>query len=98
MAYGTNFILMFQRAAYYVARILSGTKPADLPVEQATKFELVVNGGFVESVKSEYCPNCGANESGSAIGLASSFMSWRRKHRTSSKAHSLRSPQRMLAL
>ena len=43
MAYGTNFIVMFQRAAYYVARILSGTKPADLPVEQATKFELVVN-------------------------------------------------------
>ena len=38
-----NFIVMFQRAAYYVARILSGTKPADLPVEQATKFELVVN-------------------------------------------------------
>ena len=43
MAYGTNFIVMFQRAAYYVARILSGRKPADLPVEQATKFELVVN-------------------------------------------------------
>jgi putative ABC transport system substrate-binding protein len=43
MAYGANFIVMFRRAADYAARILSGTKPADLPVEQATKFELVVN-------------------------------------------------------
>jgi putative tryptophan/tyrosine transport system substrate-binding protein len=43
MAYGANFIVMFRRAADYVAKIVSGTKAADLPVEQATKFELVVN-------------------------------------------------------
>ena len=43
MSYGVNWPDLFRRTADYVDKILRGTKPADIPVEQPTKFDLIIN-------------------------------------------------------
>jgi putative ABC transport system substrate-binding protein len=43
MSYGTDYVDLFRSSAHYVDKILKGSKPADLPVQQATKFEFIIN-------------------------------------------------------
>jgi putative ABC transport system substrate-binding protein len=44
MSYGSNVLSIYRRAATFVDKILKGSRPSDLPVEQPTKLELIING------------------------------------------------------
>jgi putative ABC transport system substrate-binding protein len=57
MSYGTNTLDVYRRAATYVDKILNGTKPADLPVEQPMKFEFVVNLKTAKQIGRTIPPN-----------------------------------------
>jgi putative ABC transport system substrate-binding protein len=57
MSYSANLLDMYRRAAVYVDKILKGTKPEDLPVEQPMKFELVVNLKTAKQIGVTIAPN-----------------------------------------
>jgi len=57
MSYGADFVDLFRRAAVYVDKILKGAKPADLPVQQATKFEFVINLKAAKQIGLTFPPN-----------------------------------------
>jgi putative ABC transport system substrate-binding protein len=56
IGYGANILALYRRAAYFVDRILKGAKPADLPVEQPTRFDLVVNLRTAKTLGLEFPP------------------------------------------
>jgi len=57
MTYSVSFTDLFRRAATYVDKILKGSKPADLPVEQPTKFELIINLNVAKQICLTIPPN-----------------------------------------
>ena len=58
MSYGTHYLDGHRRLGIYTAKILNGAKPADLPVEQSTKFELVINAKPPRTLGLDMPPRC----------------------------------------
>jgi hypothetical protein len=78
MSYGPSYSEMHRRAAYFVDRILKGTKPADLPVERPTKLELMIN---LKTAK-----QMGVNISPAVLPRANSVLSERKQCGTGNRS------------
>ena len=57
MAYGVDLVAMWRRAASFVDKILKGARPGDIPVERATRFELVVNRKTANAIEVSIAPS-----------------------------------------
>ena len=57
MSYGVDLIAMWRRAAFFVDRILKGTHPGEIPVERATRFELVINRRTAKAIEVDIAPS-----------------------------------------
>src|SRR5262249_24734238 len=64
MSYGPNFLDLYRRSASYVDKILRGTKPADIPVEQPTKFDFIINLLTAKAPRSHTPPLLSARAAG----------------------------------
>ncbi len=92
MGYGVDYDDLYEKAAQYVDKILKGTKPADLPVQQATKFEFVINLKAAKQIGVTIPPDVlAAGESGDQVMIGSDCQ-------RSNHEQNLRSSQRQSAM